>query len=79
MDGYGAMLSIELHGDADFAEGVCRKVRVFTHAKSLGGIESLIDRRARYTGSSAPQSLLRLSIGCEYLEDLWNDLENALA
>lgn len=78
MDGFGAMLSIELNADAEHAEAVCREVRVFTHAKSLGGIESLIDRRARYSGSSAPQSLLRLSIGCEHMEDLWNDLNNAL-
>lgn len=78
MDGFGAMLSIELHGDADLADAVCRRVRVFTHAKSLGGVESLIDRRARYSGSSAPPSLLRLSIGCEHVEDLWNDLRDAL-
>ncbi|CAM3939919.1 PLP-dependent aspartate aminotransferase family protein [Kibdelosporangium persicum] len=78
MDGFGAMLSIELPAGADFAESVCRGVRVFTHAKSLGGIESLIDRRARYTGSSAPESLLRLSIGGEHVTDLWNDLDNAL-
>ena len=78
MDGFGAMLSIELHAGAGLADAVCRKVRVFTHAKSLGGIESLIDRRARYSGSSAPQSLLRLSIGGEHVEDLWHDLDNAL-
>jgi cystathionine gamma-synthase len=57
---------------------VCRQVRVFTHAKSLGGVESLIERRARSAGSSAPPSLLRLSFGCEYAEDLWRDLERAL-
>lgn len=78
MDGFGAMLSIELNADSDVAEAVCRTVRVFTHAKSLGGVESLIDRRARYNGSSAPHSLLRLSMGCEHVEDLWNDLRNAL-
>jgi len=78
MDGFGAMLSIELGDDTELADAVCRKVQVFTHAKSLGGIESLIDRRARYSGSSAPQSLLRLSIGGEHVEDLWNDLSNAL-
>ncbi|WP_308194567.1 PLP-dependent transferase [Pseudonocardia kujensis] len=51
---------------------------MFTHAKSLGGIESLIDRRARYAGSSAPGNLLRLSIGCEHVDDLWADLRTAL-
>jgi cystathionine gamma-synthase len=67
MDGYGAMLSFE-HPDAD---AVCRRIRVITHAKSLGGVESLIDRRG--------PSLLRLSVGCEHVEDLWTDLERALA
>jgi cystathionine gamma-synthase len=66
MDGYGAMLSFE-HAEAD---EVCRRVRVITHAKSLGGVESLIERRA--------PGLLRLSVGCEHVEDLWNDLEQAL-
>jgi cystathionine gamma-synthase len=66
MDGYGAMLAFA-HPDAD---AVCRRVRVITHAKSLGGVESLIERRA--------PGLLRLSVGCEHVEDLWDDLEQAL-
>ena len=66
MDGYGAMLAFE-HPDAD---AVCARVRVITHAKSLGGVESLIERRA--------PGLLRLSVGCEHVEDLWADLERAL-
>jgi cystathionine gamma-synthase len=66
MNGYGAMLAFE-HDDAD---DVCRRVRVITHAKSLGGVESLIERRA--------PGLLRLSVGCEHVEDLWDDLERAL-
>jgi cystathionine gamma-synthase len=78
MDGYGAMLSFELHGGAEHAEAVCANVRVFINAKSLGGVESLIDRRARHTGSSAPASLIRVSVGCEHIDDLWNDLRTAL-
>jgi cystathionine gamma-synthase len=66
MDGFGAMLAFE-HPDAD---AVCARVRVITHAKSLGGVESLIERRA--------PGLLRLSVGCEHVEDLWDDLERAL-
>ena len=66
--GFGAMLSLELRGDP---LAVCEAVRVFTYAKSLGGVESLIDRRG--------PSLLRLSVGCEHVEDLWDDLEQALA
>ena len=67
MDGFGAMLSFEVRGDPLV---VCQAVSVFTHAKSLGGVESLIDRRG--------PSLLRLSVGCEHVEDLWRDLEAAL-
>jgi cystathionine gamma-synthase len=78
MDGYGAMLSFELHGGAERAEAVCTNVEVIINAKSLGGVESLIDRRARHVGSSAPESLIRLSVGCEDTEDLWNDLRTAL-
>ena len=79
MSGFGAMVSFELHAGAELADAICRRAQVFTHAKSLGGVESLIDRRARYGGSSAPPSLLRLSIGCEHVEDLWADLERGLA
>jgi cystathionine gamma-synthase len=67
MDGFGAMISFELSGDPD---AVCAAVEVFTHAKSLGGVESLIDRRG--------PALLRLSVGCEHVEDLWRDLFEAL-
>ena len=61
------MLSFELRGDP---LAVCEAVRVFTYAKSLGGVESLIDRRG--------PSLLRLSVGCEHVEDLWADLDVGL-
>jgi cystathionine gamma-synthase len=67
MDGFGAMLSFEVLGDP---LAVCAAVAVFTHAKSLGGVESLIDRRG--------PSLIRLSVGCEHVEDLWRDLDAAL-
>jgi cystathionine gamma-synthase len=49
---------------------VCARVRLFTHAKSLGGVESLIDERG--------PALVRVSVGCEHAEDLWADLEQAL-
>jgi cystathionine gamma-synthase len=78
LDGFGAMLSFELHGGAEHADAVCERVGVITHATSLGGVESLIERRARYPAEVAPPSLLRLSVGCEHPEDLWSDLERAL-
>jgi cystathionine gamma-synthase len=55
---------------------------VIAHATSLGGVESLIERRARWAGELAmgtPPTLLRLSVGIEHVEDLWADLEQALA
>jgi cystathionine gamma-synthase len=78
MSGFGAMLAFEVMGSAAEADAVCAGVRIITHAKSLGGVESLIERRARSGGEAAPESLLRLSVGCEHIEDLWEDLDQAL-
>ena len=52
---------------------------MLTHATSLGGVETLIERRARYPEEVAPEALLRISVGIEDVEDLWRDLERALA
>ena len=80
MDGFGALLAFEVRGGADAAEGVCAAVRVLTPATSLGGVETLIERRGRYVGEEAtPPGLLRVSVGQEDLEDVWHDLERALA
>jgi cystathionine gamma-synthase len=78
MDGFGAMLAFEVEGGADAAQAVCDRVQVVVHATSLGGVETLIERRARYAAEVAPESLLRLSVGIEHAEDLWADLERAL-
>jgi len=79
MDGFGAMLAFETAGGAAAADAVCARVRVLTHATSLGGVETLIERRARYAEEAAPEALLRVSVGVEDVEDLWADLERALA
>ncbi len=79
MSGFGAMLSFELPGGAETAEAVAQGVRVMTHATSLGGVESTIERRAKYANSEhVPAGLLRLSVGIEHVEDLWADLDQAL-
>ncbi len=78
MDGYGAMLSFEVAGGASQADRICERVEVLTHATSLGGVETLIERRAKYPLELAPEGLLRVSVGCEDVEDLWRDLERAL-
>ena len=83
MNGFGAVLSFTLHSDGEHADRVCESSSVITYATSLGGIESLWERRRRWAGESesVPESLIRLSLGCENVEDLWEDicqsLENA--
>jgi cystathionine gamma-synthase len=79
MLGPGFMVSFEAHGGAAAAEAVARAGQLVVHATSLGGIETTIERRARWAGEEdTPPALLRLSVGCEYVEDLWADLEHSL-
>jgi cystathionine gamma-synthase len=79
MDGPGFMVAVEVFGGAAAAEAVARSARLIVHATSLGGIETTIERRARWPGEeTTPASLLRLSVGCEDVDDLWRDLEHAL-
>lgn len=79
--GYGAMIAFEVAGTAADADRVCERVELISHATSLGGVESLIERRARYAvdaAHGAPETLLRFSVGIEHVEDLWSDLAQAL-
>jgi len=79
MSGFGAVLSFEL-ADAPTADAVCDAVEVINSATSLGGVESTIERRAKLPGQEhVPPGLLRLSVGCEHLDDLWDDLAAALS
>ena len=85
MSGFGGMLSFRLTGGEEAALRVCERARVFTLAESLGGVESLIEHPARMTHASAagsplevPADLVRLSVGIEDVEDLWDDLRAAL-
>jgi cystathionine gamma-synthase len=78
--GYGGMLSVQVKGDRERAFAVVAKVKLFTRATSLGGVESLIEHRASIEGkgTKTPDNLLRLSIGLEHSEDLIADLDQAL-
>jgi cystathionine gamma-synthase len=78
--GSGAMLSIDVAGDAAAAERVCAATRVWFHSTSLGGVESQLERRRRHPSEprSVPENLVRLSVGIEHVEDLWEDLDKAL-
>jgi cystathionine gamma-synthase len=78
--GFGAIISFEIVGDAQGAERVCDASEIITHATSLGGVESLWERRRRWEIEShvVPENLIRLSVGCENSEDLWGDITKAL-
>jgi cystathionine beta-lyase/cystathionine gamma-synthase len=87
MTGFGGMITIEL-GTRDRAARILERVRVFSLAESLGGVESLISHPASMTHASVPpehrarlgitDGMVRLSCGVEDVEDLLEDLEQAL-
>jgi cystathionine gamma-synthase len=79
-NGSGSMLSFEVAGSVEQTEAFLSRLRLLTHATSLGGVESLIERRARYAGDAAVvgPTLCRVSVGLENVEDLWADLDGAL-
>ncbi|MCH9688738.1 MAG: PLP-dependent aspartate aminotransferase family protein [Deltaproteobacteria bacterium] len=79
--GFGSMLSFRPAGGEARARAVMNRLNVFRDATSLGGLESLVEHRARIEGqrSPLPADLLRLSIGIEDSDDLIADLEQALS
>jgi len=90
MKGFGGMISFNLLGDSmDQAFDLVSKMRVFTLAESLGGVESLAGHPASMTHASIPKeernkvgitdSLIRLSVGIEHVDDLIADLDQALS
>ena len=89
MNGYGGIISIELDTDLAGARRFLERCAVFTLAESLGGVESLIEHPALMTHATIPpaqraalgisDSLIRLSVGVEDLEDQRHDLREALA
>lgn len=80
MSAFGAMISFRAAGGKDAALAAISRVRLFTRATSLGGVESLIEHRASSEGTSSttPQDLIRMSIGLEHPDDLAADLLQAL-
>lgn len=77
--GFGGMLAIVL-SDADAADRLTHGTTLWVHATSLGGVESMFERRRRWAAEPAtiPEGLVRLSVGIEDVEDLWEDLLSAL-
>ncbi len=89
MDDFGGMVSFELAGSLDEVSEFVSSTEVFALAESLGGVESLIEQPATMTHASIPREerlaagltdgLVRASVGTEHVEDLWGDIEQALA
>jgi cystathionine gamma-lyase len=88
MTGFGGMISIVLKGGKESAARMLNRTEYFACAESLGGVESLIEVPAIMTHAAVPaenrealgikDGLVRLSVGIEHVEDLLNDLKNAL-
>ena len=89
MSGFGGMITFFIKGGLPAAKQFLEKVKLFALAESLGGVESLIEHPGIMTHASVPvgrrqelginDSLIRLSVGVENIEDLINDLEQAFS
>ncbi len=79
-DGPGTVLSFDVRGTADDADKVCKAVQLISFATSLGGVETLMERRRRWEKENVqvPETLIRMAVGIENVEDLWRDLKAAL-
>ncbi|MFJ4059773.1 cystathionine gamma-synthase [Streptomyces albogriseolus] len=85
MRAFGGMISFRVEGGEQAAVEVCDRAKVFTLGESLGGVESLIEHPGRMTHASVagsqlevPADLVRLSVGIENVDDLLEDLQQAL-
>jgi cystathionine gamma-synthase len=76
--GFAGLLSFDV-ADAEAARKVETSLRTIKNATSLGGTESVLESRTRWEGDRVPPGLLRLSVGLEDVDELWADLEQALA
>jgi cystathionine gamma-synthase len=80
MRAFGGMLSVRVKGGEAAAMRVAGRLQLFIRATSLGGVESLVEHRASIEppGTPTPPDLLRMSVGIEHVEDLLEDLAQAL-
>ena len=81
MKGFGAIISFEVNATVAQIDQMCDASQLITNATSLGGVESLWERRRRWPSESKniPENLIRLSVGIENVDDLWTDIQNAIA
>jgi len=88
MEGFGGVVSFEIEGGTEAANSFLRSVSIFSLAESLGGVDSLVEHPATMSHASMPEDvrrdvgitdgLIRLSVGLESIDDLIEDLEQAL-
>jgi cystathionine gamma-synthase len=77
--GFGGLLSFDVAGGAEVAKRVETGVRVIRNATSLGGVTTTLETRTRWEGDRVPPGLVRLSVGLEDVDALWDDLAGSLA
>jgi cystathionine gamma-synthase len=79
MKGFGAMISFEVKAEISQIDIMCNSAKLITNATSLGGVESIWERRRRWATEShtIPENLIRLSVGIENVDDLWSDIQVA--
>ena len=80
MKGFGAMISFDVNANVEQVDLMCNSSKLITNATSLGGVESIWERRRRWATESAtvPENLIRFSVGIENVDDLWADIQQAL-
>jgi cystathionine gamma-synthase len=76
--GFGGLMSFDVAGGAEAAHRVETSTKLIKNATSLGGVDSVLETRARWEGDRVPENLVRLSVGVEDVDALWSDLEQAL-
>ena len=81
MKGFGAVVSFEVKATVEQIDLMCNSSKLITNATSLGGVESLWERRRRWKTESEtiPENLIRFSVGIENADDLWADIQSAMA
>ena len=76
--GFGGLMSFDVAGGGEAARQVETSTRLIKNATSLGGVESVLETRARWEAGRVPENLIRLSVGLEDVDALWADLADAL-
>jgi cystathionine gamma-synthase len=71
-------MSFDVAGGADAAKRVETSTKLIKNATSLGGVDSVLETRARWEAGRVPENLVRLSVGLEGVDELWADLDRAL-